>query len=197
MRSARIAYGQLYFTSASAESFGNRGAFTTADPLPTGEQTMIPIINNTEGLGSDPTGKNYPKSDAVFLDLNPAVPGVDTIYSTGGKSDYEKWSLVGGVWKKFSDKKSLVNSSEEINALEAAVDGTTVTLYASTDGGIYKLVDLNGWNADFSSTFPGSYFITAPAGTQFRGIALVPEPASALLVVLGGAMIQARRRRKM
>ncbi|HTZ19982.1 MAG TPA: hypothetical protein VMC06_03795 [Opitutaceae bacterium] len=198
MRGARIANGQLYITTASHESFGNRGAFATTDPLPTsGPQTMIPIINNTEGSGSDPTGKNYPKSDAVFLDLNPAVPGIDTIYSTGGKADYEKWSLVNGTWIKFSDKKSLVNSSEEINALEAIVNGSTVTLFAATDGGIYKLVDTNGWNADFSSTFPGSYFIAAPAGTQFRGIAVVPEPVSVLLMALGGAVaIRPRRARK-
>ena len=154
---------------------------------------MIGVMTNTEGQGSDPKGKAVPKSDMVLLDLNPAIPGVDTAYTTGGKADYEKWSLVNGSWTRLSTKQ-LVNSSEDIRALEAVVDGTTVTLFATTGFGVYRLVDATGYNAGLSASFAGSYFIQAAGTSQFRGIAVVPEPASLLLLGLSGLALWRRRR---
>ena len=191
MRNARIVDGQLYVTTPAKESFVNRGLYATADPLPiSGPQSMIPIITNIEGQPPDPTGKFVPKSDIILLDLD-GVPGIDTAYSTGGKNDYEKWALVDGVWELISTQ--LLPSGEEINALDALVEGTTVTLFASTDQGIYKLVDSSGYNADFNDFFPLTPFITPGSGTEFRGIALLPEPHS--LILFGLAALALRRRR--
>lgn len=195
IRSARIAEGQLYITTPAYESFVNRGAYRTEDPLPTAAadapQTMIPVITNTEGSGPDPKGKFVPKSDVIFLDLDPSVLGVDTAYTTGGKDDYEKWSLVGDMWIKHSTQ--LLPSGQEINALDSYADGTTVTLFAATDQGIYRLVDTAGYNADFSSTFSMTPFIEAGSNTEFRGIAMLPEPASLILLSLSGLALLRRR----
>ncbi len=178
IRSTRIVDDQLYITTPAPESFVNRGAYRTEAPLPTAvvdtPQTMIGVITNTEGQGSDPKGKFVPKSDVVFLDLSSSVPGLDTAYSTGGKDDYEKWALVDSAWVKLSNR--LLPSGQEINALDACVaEDLTVTLFASTDEGVYRLIDTSGYNADFSSTFPADPFITPPGNTQFRGIALLHE----------------------
>lgn len=193
IRSARIVNGQLYLTTPAYESFTNRGAYRTADPLPTtGPQTVIPVITNTEGSGADPKGKFVPKSDVILLDLDASVPGLDTAYTTGGKDDYEKWALVDGDWTMLATE--LLPSGQEINAFDALVQGGDVVLFASTDQGIFRLVDSAGYNAAFSSTFPMDPFIAAGTGMQFRGIALVPEPAALVLIVLTAAMARRRRR---
>ncbi len=195
IRSARIVDEQLYIATPAYESFVNRGAYRTEDPLPVSgvdtPQNMIPVITNTEGTGADPKGKFVPKSDMVLLDLDPCVPGVDTAYTTGGKDDYEKWSLVGDIWIKHSTR--LLPSGQEINAFDVLVDGTTVTLFAATDQGIYRLVDTAGYNADFSSTFGATPFIEAGFNTEFRGIAVLPEPCSLILVSLSGLVLLRRR----
>lgn len=196
LRNARIINGQIYVTTASPESFGNRGAYKTTVPLPTsGAQTMIPVINNVEGSAPDPTGKNVPKSDLILLDLNPAVPGFDTAYTTGGKADYEKWSLIGGTWTKFSNKA--IPSGEDIQAFDAISTPSGVQLYASTISRVYSLLDTAGYGGDFSQTFPTTPLITAQDGTQFRGVAaLVPEPSSLTLAAVTGLTLLRRRRRR-
>ncbi len=193
IRNARIVDDQLYITTPAWESFVNRGAYKTEDALPTsGSQTMIPVITNVEGQQPDPKGKQVPKSDVILLDLDATVPGVDTAYTTGGKDKYEKWSLVDDTWVLISGEA--LPSGQEINAFDAVVDGTDVTLYASTDQGIYVLIDTAGYNADFSSTFPLAPFIEAAGNMEFRGIAIVPEPVSLALLGLSGLVFLRRRR---
>lgn len=195
IRNARIVDRQLYITTPAYESFGNRGAYATVDPLPIATidtpQALVGVINNVEGQGSDPKGKFVPKSDLVLLDLDDTVPGVDTAYTTGGKNDYEKWSLVNGTWTLHSARS--LASGQEINAFDAMVVGDEVTLFASTDQGIYRLVDSAGYNADFGGLFGTSPFIAAGSSTEFRGIALVPEPTT---MALFGLMLLARMRRR-
>jgi hypothetical protein len=195
LRNARIIGGQIYITTPSAESFGNRGAYATGVPLPTsGAQTMIPVINNQEGMAPDPTGKQVPKTDLILLDLDATVPGLDTAYTTGGKADYEKWSLVGGTWIKISNKT--VPSGEDVQAFDAISTPSGVQLYATTISKVYSLLDTAGYDADFSQTFPATPLISAEDGTQFRGIvALVPEPSSLAFVALSGLALLRRRRR--
>lgn len=195
IRNARIVDGQLYITTPAYESFGSRGAYATVDQLPMPAvdtpQALAGVINNVEGQGSDPKGKFVPKSDLILLDLDDMIPGVDTAYTTGGKNDYEKWSLVNGTWTLHSTK--LLASGQEINAFDAMVVGNEVTLFASTDQGIYRLVDSAGYNADFGGLFGTSPFIAAGSSTEFRGIALVPEPTT---MALFGLMLLAWTRRR-
>jgi hypothetical protein len=155
---------------------------------------MIPVINNQEGMAPDPTGKQVPKTDLILLDLDATVPGLDTAYTTGGKADYEKWSLVGGTWIKISNKT--VPSGEDIQAFDAISTPSGVQLYATTISKVYSLLDTAGYDADFSQTFPATPLISAEDGTQFRGIvALVPEPSSLAFVALSGLALLRRRRR--
>ncbi|MCB9849893.1 MAG: PEP-CTERM sorting domain-containing protein [Phycisphaerales bacterium] len=197
IRSARIVDDQLYINTPAWESFGNRGAYATSDPLPKAAvdtpTTMIEVITNMEGQGADPKGKLYPKSDVIFLDLDATVPGVDTAYSTGGKADYEKWSLVNDEWVKLTDAV-LDDDNQEINAFDVILEGDLVTLFAATDQGVYKLTDDTGYNQPLTSFFSAPFFL-AEFQTEFRGIAIIPEPASIVMLALCGAGIALRRRR--
>lgn len=212
-RSARIIDGQLYLNTASPESFVNRGAFVTENALPTASvdtpQTMVGVITNLEGndvdngqqLAPDKKGKQVPKTDLVMVDLDPGIPGFDTAYSTGGKDLYDKWALIYDsgegefVWQQVSDS-GLFNSSDEILALDARVtDEGDVMLFASTTFGIYRLIDDAGYNAPFNlAESADSYFITAGGTEQFRGVAVLPEPTTFVLLGLSALAMTARRR---
>lgn len=211
-RSARIIDGQLYLNTASPECFVNRGAFITENPLPTAvvdsPQTMLGVITNLEGndtdsgqqLAPDKKGKQVPKTDLVMVDLDPSIPGFDTAYSTGGKDLYDKWARVFDiahgeyVWQQVSDS-GLFNSSDEILALDAHVtDEGDVMLFASTTFGIYRLIDDAGYNAAFHLAEPANaYFISAGSTEQFRGVALIPEPTTFVLLGLSALVTTTRR----
>ncbi|MCC7192368.1 MAG: hypothetical protein IT444_06240 [Phycisphaeraceae bacterium] len=229
LRNTRIVDGQLYAITASQHSFGNRGAYATSVPLPTpGADTPIPLVPeliNKEGSNTDfggnltsggSSGKLYPKSDILLLDLDPSVPGFDTAYTTGGKKDYQKWALVNPTSNTYPDDhredwrvvSSLSLSNDEINALDASVVDGVVTLFASTDRGIFRLIDTGGYNAPISSPFGASYFISTPVEpqivdgtlysyTDFRGLVLLPlpEPTSFTLLMIGTLALNRRRQR--
>ncbi|MDB5294966.1 MAG: hypothetical protein JWO31_949 [Phycisphaerales bacterium] len=214
-RNVRVVGGQLVANTASQGSFANRGAYRMSinGGLPAAASatasTATGVIVNQEGsltdaagnADADGKGKNHPKSDSVFVDVN-GDGTAETAYTTGGKEDLEKWNLsAGGQWLR-TDNVTFA-SLAEINALDYAVSGGVVSVFASTDGGIYRLADAGGVGGPISSAavnasrvFTDGYFIPAGSGTQFRGLAVVPEPAG--LAVFGfaaAAGLLARRRR--
>lgn len=225
-RGLRIIDSQLVGNTASQGSFTNRGAyrlqFGASLPRATTPTaaTATPVIVNREGQFTDSygngdfdntgtpasNGKQYPKTDGVYLDLN--GDGVrETAYTTGGKDDFEKWTLVGSNWVRRDSM--FLSSGLDINALEAFRDGSSVDLLISTDTGIYKVIDNGGIGtfvdpsgqllaADaFSRRFyGGAFFFTPGANNQFRGLALVPEPTGAGLVAAAATTLLGMRRRR-
>jgi hypothetical protein len=190
---------QLYVTTGSGSSFPQKGAFRTTVSLPTSAASFVGEMTTTD-TPSGADDSNIPKSDIVFLDLSSSVPGMDTAYTTGGKSDFEKWTLtlVSGAYKWIETSVTNKSGPSNINALDAYVTGNTVTLLAANDTGIYKLTDATGYGGAFSANFPATAFITAPAGQVFRGIAVapVPEPGTLALLAAGGLAVMRRRTRR-
>jgi hypothetical protein len=222
VRSLLIANNNLYITTASQSSYkvlgsdGNtyfRGLYQVGGNIPITHATAptyTPIMNDLESgtvagqeVIPDSKGSYAPKSDLVFLDLNPSILGADTAYGTGGKNEYEKWSLVdvgGGqfAWRQTTiwDLSGANGSSgiTDINALAAFAQGNgTVDIFATSDGGIYHFTDDNT-QTGFVTTSAPIVFLTTLSNTQFRGIAAVPEPATAALLALASLALLRRKR---
>jgi hypothetical protein len=71
------------------------------------------------------------------------------------------------------------------------VDAADYVLWRRGNGTIYTQSDYNLWRATFGQTVPGS-----GSGSSHVTQANVPEPATALLVAIGGAVVAIRRRRQ-
>ena len=222
LRNTRLVNGQVYELTASQGSFVNRGLFATATPLPTsGSQTVVPVlVNDSAGgkgqeLAADATGKYVPKTDVAFADLSAAVPGPDTAYTTGGKAEFEKWSLIaqsgGGYQWQQVGIYALSNGSgvvADVNALDLTVTPTgTVDLFTATSGGVFSYLDAGGYVAAQPTAAAGTFSLTnttpvvaAAGGTQFRGFVIVPtavpEPTTAAVAVAAAAGALVRRRRR-
>lgn len=213
IRGGLIAGNQVYITTGSGSSYPEKGAYKTHTALPTsGAQAMDGVMTSSDTdvthTGSDDT--NVPKSDMVLLDLNLNIPGYDTAYTTGGKKEYEKWSLVEETpghydWQRTSLKTSA--TAKDINALDATISGFTnagvpiVDLFAATESGVYKITDNTGYNSVFNTAFGSTSLVPTPASGNLRGIVIlgavhvVPEPVELSIAGVAGAIAFLRRRR--
>ncbi|MGO9836176.1 MAG: hypothetical protein ACLP1X_18400 [Polyangiaceae bacterium] len=178
-----IAGGQLYGDS-SGTSAGN-GLFTVGSGLPTSGSPTLALL---PGL---PSGNKVSPFGFVFFDLNPAVPGLDTVYiaddrtSTGGgigkftlapgDGGALTWSVswtVGGSNKSPDGGAGLTGC----RGLAGYATGNTVTLVASTGMGgdlpdsLVMLVDTG------SGTPSPTVLATAATNETFRGVAVPPHP---------------------
>lgn len=170
-RAVAVYGGQLYM-SASVTNL--RGVATLGTGLPTTALAAAEIRKLT-GM----TDTNSPGTYAFFLaDLNPAVPGVDTLYvadELGGA--LSKFSLVGSTWVL---NGTLGTSTDAYRGITGVVNGASVTLYATrrtgsttTPGGeLVTLTDASGHNGAFAGT--PAVLATAGANMVFRGVALAP-----------------------
>jgi predicted extracellular nuclease len=171
LRQVAIFNGQLYVSdsSGSAVRLGTVGA-----GLPT---TAGQVITN---LPAFPTsGSPY---GFFFADLNPGIPGVDTLYvASDDAAALTKYSLVGGNWMS---NGTVGVTADAYRGLTGVVSGGTVTLYAVRKGGsgatgggeLVSIVDASGYAGTFSSS--ATVLATAPANTAFRGVALAPTSGS-------------------
>jgi PEP-CTERM motif-containing protein len=178
VRSVGIFGGQLYDSSGSSSSIG-KAVLQVGSGLPTsGSQTLTTLTTDGQSTNA-----------FFFADLSPAVPGLDTLYTS--TSVLRKYSLVGGAWVA---NGGAIGSGFE--ALTAAVNGTNVTVYATNGLTVQRLVDTNGYNANLGGSL--ATILTAGANESFRGLSFapVPEPTSVVLAALGclGYVAAARRR---
>ena len=168
------------------------------------------ITAKVQSYGPAPTALTVPTpvvtlntGDAVngiwFADLNPGIPGDDTLYSLSTVANQlVKHSFDGATWTQ-SGSLSLAGTVG-ISNLTGVVGPSGVDLYLTTGGTsttsstLYSLNDASGYGAAPSGTL--NVLATAGANTAFRGIAImpIPEPSAAVLGLLG-LLAMGRRRR--
>jgi hypothetical protein len=129
--------------------------------------------------------------NGIFMaDLNGSVAGDDTLYILSTvENKLRKYSFDGSVWTAAGD----ISASTSQN-ITGSVDPLTgaVQLYTTSGGTLYTLADATG----SAGTLAGTLTSVATAGTNtaFRGIALIPEPASLGGLAAGGILLIRRRR---
>jgi hypothetical protein len=153
-----------------------------------------PALNELPGM---PTGVVPSPWQFAFLDLNPAVAGLDTLYVandkvttlTGGSTlgnGIEKWVFDGTNWNYFGTMSALSTAPTPsgFRGLAGIAQGQTVTLMATTvDTGstfnrVAVFVDPNAYTTNYTTATPptGAVVVTAPANELFRGVAFWPHP---------------------
>ncbi len=186
VRQVNIFDGQLYVSAGGNIQMGKVGT-----GLPTSSGNQITSLN-----GFAMSGSSY---GYFFADLNPNVPGVDTLYVADDgnvRGGITKWTLVNDVWMPGN---TIGQDADDYRGLTGYVEGTTVVLFATRKGGtgangggeLVKLVDTSGYNGTFGAE--PVLLATAATRTAFRGVVYVnaiPEPGavalSAVLIGLGG-----------
>jgi hypothetical protein len=174
-RLLRIAGGQLYGNSDQDPPY----LFTVGSGLPT-TATTITTLPGFPTTGVTPSPYSF-----VFFDLDPTVPGLDTMYvaddrvSTGG--GFEKWKLSAGggswlmIWSVMWGVDAGVGTG--FRGMAGYVTGNIVTLMASsglaagTPDSLAVIFDTVG-----STTPPTPQVVaTAASNSTFRGVALPPH----------------------
>jgi hypothetical protein len=162
------------------------------------------VTAKVQSYGAAPTAVTVPtavvtlnSNDAVngiwFADLNPGIPGDDTVYALSTVANQlVKASFDGTTWTQ-SGSLSLAGTTG-ISNLTGIVGPAGVDLYLTTVGTLYSLNDASGYGAAPSGTL--NVLATAGANTAFRGIAImpIPEPSAAVLGLVG-LLAMGRRRR--
>jgi hypothetical protein len=169
VRQVSIFAGQLYFSTQA----GTTRMATMGTGLPTTAGQTATALNGVSTTAD--------ASAFFFADLDPAVPGVDTLYVAdelnGVGHGLLKYSLVGTTW---TANGIVGTGADDYRGLTGVVTGTTVTLYATRKGGnvnaqpaeLVQIVDTTGYNATITAT--PTVLATGSANTTFHGIALVP-----------------------
>ena len=138
LRTLQIVDGQLYVSSQKSIRVATVGKGVPTTP----DQTIT-------NLGADvPDNGSLESPNGFFLaDLSPTEPGPDTLYLTDDNNgDIEKFSLDAGNW----DFDGIIDA-DGIRGLTGSVNGSTVTLYGTTNGldgesgTLYKFTDSSGF----------------------------------------------------
>jgi hypothetical protein len=162
------------------------------NPLVTATATSLTAQPNIPIQGGSPTAGRY---GFVYLDTNPAIPGLDTMYvaddtlTDGGITKY--LLAASGTWNKSGQLTR--TGTDNYRGLTAGFDGTNVTLFGTwkssnaSAGGVSQLFSFVDANAA-TSTLTGSssnltILATSGANQVFRGVVMaVPEPSTMALV---------------
>ncbi|UOQ99608.1 IPT/TIG domain-containing protein [Hymenobacter sp. 5317J-9] len=167
--------GNLYISSGSSPYIGLSQVGTG---LPTTSGQTATLLPGMQGTTSTTAGIS--PLAFYFADLSTTVPGVDVVYvaddgATTAGGGIQKWSLVAGTWTL----NGTITNSTAIRGLDGQVTGTTVSLVAAGNGGLYVLSDNAGYNAAPSTTAVPAPIATAASLTAFRGAAFAPVSAVA------------------
>ena len=167
--------GNLYVSSGSSPFIGISQVGTG---LPTTSGQTTTLLPGMQGTTSTTNGIS--PLAFYFADLSTTVPGVDVVYvaddgATTAGGGIQKWSLVGSTWTL----NGTITNSVAVRGLDGMTNGTTVSLVASGNGGLYILSDNAGYNAAPSTTALPAAIATAGSMTAFRGAAFAPVAAVA------------------
>lgn len=179
-RQVNLAGSVLYASNGSTAITTKVQSYGT---LPTGVTVGSPIVTTLIG--------NAVHGFAVF-DLDASVAGVDTVYALDTvASQLLKWSFNGTTWTQTG---SIASGSAQ--NLTGASSGGVVGLYMTSTTKLQTLFDFGGFGGPISGSIAD--LATAPTNTAFRGLGgfslVVPEPASAMLVLTALAWVGIRRR---
>ena len=168
-RSVGIAAGQLYGSTGSGSTYR---IYTVGTGLPT---TTNQTITNLPGITNQDGGSKSPYTFQL-MDLDANVAGVDTIYiaddsGTSAGGGVQKWTYDGNVWtfkRTFNDQ--LTTGCFHVVTAKLGNDVHVVCSSAENPSRLVRWVD------DGQVVNPlGTVLATAQPGTQFRGVARVPQ----------------------
>lgn len=168
-------YGNNLYVSAATGTWPTVGLLA-GNPLVNGTTASNTFLPNIPRQGGTPTTSRY---GFTFLDTNPAIAGVDTLYAVDDSA------TSGGLWKYTLDSSGTWNAAGSITALTGAlrgvtggVDGSSVQLYMTGSGNtLWKYTDTTAATSVLSGTLSAFTSIAIASGsTAFRGVALVPVP---------------------
>ena len=193
-------YGNELYQSTGSGTLPTVGQLA-GSPLVNGLPTASTFLPNIPRQGGTPITSRY---GFTFLDTNPAVPGIDTMYTVDDSASS------GGLWKYTLDTSGTWNPSGSITALTGALRGVTggvygneVQLYMTGSANtLWKFTDTAAATSVLSGSLSAFTSLAIASGsTGFRGLVLVPvpEPASyaiSAIAIAGLAGLMRWRKRR-
>ena len=193
-------YGNELYQSTGSGTLPTVGQLA-GNPLVNGLPTASTFLPNIPRQGGTPITSRY---GFTFLDTNPAVPGIDTMYTVDDSASS------GGLWKYTLDTSGTWNPSGSITALTGALRGVTggvygneVQLYMTGSANtLWKFTDTAAATSVLSGSLSAFTSLAIASGsTGFRGLVLVPvpEPASyaiSAIAIAGLAGLMRWRKRR-
>ncbi|MFM7205416.1 MAG: hypothetical protein ACKO4T_01920, partial [Planctomycetaceae bacterium] len=170
----------LYLSAASGSlpTVGLLGG----NPLAGGVPTSNNLIPNIPAQGGSPVTSRY---GFTFLDTNPSVPGLDTMYTVDDSN------TSGGLWKytlglsgTWSAAGSITALTGNLRGLAGTVSGSNVQLFMTGSANtLWTYTDSLAATSVLSGTLSAfTSLLVASGSTAFRGVVyvptLVPEPTA-------------------